>query len=196
VRSAQILTPPPLVESLGLLERAVGYTRGALMEVTPTMLSLPSPCSQWDLGQLLDHMVDGLEALTEAADLSFVALANPGGPPSPVDTVERLRTLACSLLGSWTAVASDEEIMVGDRPLASSLLACAGALEVTIHGWDVSQAAGSCRPVPALLALELLPWVDVFITPAERPERFAPELDVPMGGPSSRLLARVGRRGQ
>ena len=192
MRSAPIHAPP-LIESLGMLERAVGYTRLALQEVTPSLLGRPTPCAGWDLAALLDHMVESLEALTEAADLGYVALAAPEGPASPVDAVERLRVQACSLLGSWSAVARDDDVMVGDRPLASSVLACAGALEVAVHGWDVSQATGSCRPLPALLALDLLPWVDVFVTDLDRPDRFGPELDVPMGGPSSRLLALVGR---
>jgi uncharacterized protein (TIGR03086 family) len=188
------LQAPPLIESLGMLERAVGYTRLALMAVTPAMLERPTPCAEWDLANLLDHMVESLEALTEAADLGYVALRVPDGPASPVDAVERLRIQACSLLGSWSALARDEQVMVGDRPLSSSVLACAGALEVAVHGWDVSQATGVRAPVPALLALDLLPWVDVFVTEQDRPERFGPELDVPMGGPSSRLLSLVGRR--
>ncbi len=195
MRSASIYAPP-LIESLGMLERAIGYTRLALMEVTPSMLERPTPCPAWDLGDLLDHMVDSLAALTEAADLGYVELCTPEGPPSPVDAVETLRQQACTLLGAWSALARDDEVMVGDRPLAASLLACAGALEVVLHGWDVSQATGSRKPLPALLALDLLPWVDVFVTEADRPERFAPALDVPMGGPSSRLLSLVGRLGQ
>jgi len=185
---------PPLIESLGMLERAVGYTRLALREVTPSMLERPTPCARWDLADLLEHMVESLATLTEAADLGYVALAVPDGPASPVDAVERLRVQACTLLGSWSAVARDDNVMVGDRPLASSVLACAGALEVAAHGWDVSQATGSRRPLPALLALDLLPWVDVFVTALDRPERFGPVLDVAMGGPSSRLLALLGRR--
>ena len=193
MRSAPIHAPP-LIESLGMLERAVGYTRLALVSVTPAMLERPTPCTRWDMADLLDHMVESLEALTEAADLGYVALTTPDGPSSPVDAVERLRTQACSLLGAWSAMARDEEVMVGDRPLSSSILACAGALEVTVHGWDVSQATGARQPVPALLALDLLPWVDVFVTEHDRPGRFGPELDVPMGGPSARLLSLVGRR--
>jgi len=185
---------PPLLESLGLLERAVGYTRVALRELTPTMLGNPTPCDRWDLAALLDHMVDSLEALTEAADLGYVDLCTPEGPPSPIDAVQRLRVQACSLMGAWSAVARDDEVMVGDRPLASSLLACAGALEVAVHGWDVGQSIGAGTPLPTLLALDLLPWVDVFVTESDRPVRFGPEVDVPLGGPSSLLLARVGRQ--
>lgn len=183
----------PLLESLEMLERAVGYTRLALQHVTPAMLCLPTPCSRWRLGHLLDHMGESLEALTEAADLGHVALADPPGPSSPVDAVERLRVQACSLLGSWSAVARDDDVMVGDRPLASSMLACAGALEIAVHGWDVSQTTGVREPIPAALARDLLPWVDALVSDVDRPERFDYPLDGPAIGPSSRLLRFLGR---
>lgn len=184
---------PPLLESLGLLERAVGYARGALQGVTPAMLGRPTPCDRWDLAALLDHMVESLEALTEAADLGYVDLGLPEGPPAPVDAVQRLRVQACSLLGAWSSVARDDTVMIGDRPLASSLLACAGALEVAVHGWDVAQATGADRPLPTRLALDLLPWVEVFVSEADRPERFGPVVDVPLSGPATLLLAELGR---
>jgi uncharacterized protein (TIGR03086 family) len=198
MRSAPIHAPP-LLESLGLLERAVGYARLALQDVRPSQLGNPTPCAGWGLDTLLVHMVDSLEALTEAADLGHVTLVpspvpSPG-PRSPVGSVERLRVLACSLLGSWSEVARDDDVMVGDRRLVSSVVACAGALEVAVHGWDVSWATGAHRPLPAPLARDLLPWVDVFVTDGDRPSRFGPALGVPMGGPSSRLLALLGRSG-
>jgi uncharacterized protein (TIGR03086 family) len=183
----------PLVESLEMLERSVGYTRLALQQVTPAMLCLPTPCSRWRLGTLLDHMTDSLEALTEAADLGEVTLAAPPGPPSPVDAVERLRVQACSLLGAWSTVARNDDVIVGDRPLPSSLLACAGALEVAVHGWDVAQTTGARQPIPAALARDLLDWVDLLVTEADRPHRFDHPLGGPSIGPSSRLLMFLGR---
>ena len=188
-------TAPPLIESLGMLERAIGYTRLALMEVAPSMLAAPTPCADWDLGALLEHMADSLDALTEAADLGYVALVTPAGPASPVDAVERLRVKACSLLGSWSAVARSSDVLVGDKPLSSSLLACAGALEVTVHGWDVSVATGHPHPIPEPLARDLLPWVQVFVTDFDRPLRFGYRPDLGADAdPSTRLLAAVGRQ--
>jgi uncharacterized protein (TIGR03086 family) len=186
------LEAPPLVESLALLERAVAYARGALMHVTPTQLRRPTPCSAWDLGQLLAHMDDSLAALTEAADLGEVRLRVPDGPASPVAVVESLRVRACSLLGAWSRAAGGA-VLVGDRTVASSIVACAGALEITVHGWDVGRATGHGTPVPDALALDLLGWVPVFVADADRPHRFGPELAVPMGTASDRLLALVGR---
>ena len=186
-------THAPLLESLEMLERAVGYARVQLQSVTPAMLCLPTPCARWRLGALLDHMGESLDTLTEAADLGHVTLADPPGPPSPVDAVERLRVRACSLLASWSRVARDGDVLVGDRPLSSSLLACAGALEVAVHGWDVSQTTGVRAPIPAALARDLLIWVDVLVSDADRPERFDHPITGPSIGPSSKLVMGLGR---
>ena len=183
----------PLASSLELLERAVGYARISLQDVTPAMLCRPTPCADWTLGLLLDHMAESLETLTEAADLGEVSLSPPPGPPSPVDAVERLRVRACSLLGAWSAVARDDDVAVGDRALSSSLLACAGALEVAVHSWDVSQATGTRAPIPAALARDLLTWVDVLVSDLDRPHRFDYPVGGPTVGPSSRLLTFLGR---
>jgi len=196
--SASVAPPShaPLLDSLEMLERAVAYTRVQLQSVTREMLCLPTPCERWRLGALLDHMAESLDALTEAADLGHVAVADrvdPACAPSPVDAVERLRVRACTLLGAWSAVARDDDVMVGDRPLSSSLLACAGALEVAVHGWDVSQATGVRAPVPVGLARDLLIWVDVLVSDADRPGRFDYPITGPSVGPSSRLLMGLGR---
>jgi uncharacterized protein (TIGR03086 family) len=186
----------PLLESLEMLERAVGYTRVQLQAVSREMLCLPTPCEGWRLGALLEHMAESLDVLTEAADLGHVALSDVPAlecTPSPVDAVEQLRVRACSLLGAWSAVARDDAVMVGDRPLSSSLLACAGALEVAVHGWDVSQATGVRAPIPAALARDLLIWADVLVGDEDRPERFGYPITGPSVGPSSRLVMLLGR---
>lgn len=184
---------PQLVEALGMLERAIGYTRLALQHVTPALLCLPTPCSRWRLGALLDHMGESLEALVEAADLGLGAVGSPPGPPSPVDAVERLRVGACALLGTWSAVAHDDEVGADDRRRTFSSLVRAGALEIAVHGWDVSQATGIREPIPAALARDLLPWADALVGPDDRPHRFDHPLDGPAIGPSSRLLRFLGR---
>ena len=184
----------PLHQALELLERAIGYTRVQLQVVTPAMLCRTTPCVDWTLVDLLDHMAEGLDALTEAADLGEVARYAPVDlVPSPVHVIDRLRERACSMLGAWSAVAHDDDVAIGDQALSSSLLACAGALEVAVHGWDVSQTTGACEPIPAALARDLVTWADVLVTDADRPVRFDHPVAGPSVGPSSRLLQLLGR---
>ena len=183
-----------LPEALELLERSIGYTRVQLQQVTPPMLGRVTPCVRWTLADLLDHMASGLDGLTSAAALdgelgryARVALA-----PSPVGVVDRLRERACSMLGAWSAIAH-HDLGSDDRAQTSALLACAGALEVAVHGWDVSQTTGACEPLPATLARDLVPWVEVLVSATDRPGRFDHPVAGPAVGPSSRLLQLLGR---
>jgi uncharacterized protein (TIGR03086 family) len=182
---------------VALLERAVGYTLGSLHLVTPAAMSRPTPCRGWDLRALLAHMEDALDALQEAVDLAAVdlegwegAAAAPDGP----DPAARLRDRACRLLGAWTRADGRRLVSVGGRPLPASVLTCAGALEVAVHGWDVAEACGVRRPLPPALAAELLVIAPLLVTGADRGVRFAAPVDLPSSAsPSDQLIAYLGR---
>lgn len=172
-----------------LLERSLGYTRVMLADVGPHHLDAPTPCTGWTLRRLLAHMDDALDAFTEAA-AGHVEVATV---PRSDDRVERLRDKACALLGAWTE-ARPATVDVGDRALDAAVLVATGALEITVHGWDVAQATGRRTPVPADLARGLLPVAEQVVGPADRGRRFAPPC--PPGEstvPSDILLAFLGR---
>ncbi|MFB4294232.1 maleylpyruvate isomerase N-terminal domain-containing protein [Nonomuraea sp. ATR24] len=105
-----------------------------------------------------------------------------------------LRGAACATLGAWSGAVRSAVVSVGGLPLAAELVAGVGAVEITVHGWDVAQACGHPRPIPATLAGELLELAALFVTPADRPARFAPPRSVPSNAPAeARLLACLGR---
>jgi uncharacterized protein (TIGR03086 family) len=175
-----------------LLERAIGYTRGALALVTPEALSRPTPCSAWDLRQLLAHINDSLALLEEAGSAHRIRLAVV--PDDPADPVPALRARACQLLATWSAASSDRQVSVDGRPLTTPVLTSAGALEITVHGWDVAAACGVRRPPPDALAEALLRVAPVLVTDADRPRRFGVPLPVRSGAAAGeRLLAFLGR---
>jgi uncharacterized protein (TIGR03086 family) len=187
-------TPPAavLVEAPALLERAVGYTRTALTLVTPDLLSARTPCTQWDLGELLQHMDDSLAAFTEAA-LGYVAPTGPVAPELP-GAVGSLRVRACALLGAWSAASRPRTVSVAGRPVQQELLAATGALEIAVHGWDVARACGMDRPLPEELARALLAAAPLVVAEPDRPGRFAAQYDVPADAPAGvRLLGFLGR---
>ncbi|MGI8577406.1 MAG: TIGR03086 family metal-binding protein [Nocardioidaceae bacterium] len=185
--------PAPLIGSLGLLERAIGYTRGSLQLVTDADLTLATPCREWNLRALLRHMNDSLAALQQAADVGYVEL-DPVGADTSRDIVATIRIRACSLLGSWTHNDGATLVRVADSALTASVLASTGALEIAVHGWDVSQACRHDPGLPPRLAEELLELVPLLVSNRDRPERFAPSVDVPpFASPADRLLAFLGR---
>jgi uncharacterized protein (TIGR03086 family) len=189
------VTSAPLLGGVGLLERAVDYALGSLEAVTPAHLSCPTPCAEWDLRALLDHLNDSLLALHEAAAVGRVFPDGGDWAESPqVDPVALLRDRASRLVGAWTAPRPRREVSLGELELTTAVLTTTGAFEVAVHGWDVSAACGRARPIPAGLAEEMLDLSPLLVTGADRPERFARAVVPPDGAtPGDRLVAFLGR---
>jgi uncharacterized protein (TIGR03086 family) len=140
-------------------------------------------------------MADSLIALSDAAEIGRVDLE-----PSEltgefvVDIVSVLHQRACRLLGAWTNADTSQDVAIGDRSMTSGMLTGTGALEITVHGWDVAQACGRSRPIPAALAEELLELAPVLVTDVDRVGRFATPVPVsPLARPSDLLTAYLGR---
>ena len=176
-----------------LLERAVSYARGSLAGIGVQELHRRTPCEEWDLAELLEHMADSLAVICEAARVGVV-LADPP-PADPVERlVETIRTRACTVLSAWEPGSVADGVVLGDRMLPRTDVALVGALEVTTHGWDVAVSRGLPHPVPDDLAHRLLPVAQRVVTPSDRPHRFGPARAVTEAATSEeRLLAHLGR---
>jgi uncharacterized protein (TIGR03086 family) len=186
-------TSPPA--SVAVLDSAVTWAHSCLQLARTSDLSLPTPCSAWDLGELLAHMEDSLEALGEAAELGRVRVADLPQREDLGRTIDRLVQRACSTRAAWLHRLTSAPVNVGDLALGRDTLAMVGALEIAVHGWDVAQSVGHDRRMPEDLATRLYPVATVVVTPAERGSRFAEPLEVPSNAPASvRLLAHLGRR--
>ncbi|MFJ2830842.1 TIGR03086 family metal-binding protein [Streptomyces sp. NPDC087263] len=186
------------MNSAELLERSLAYALGSVAVVAPGSLGRPTPCARWDLGELLGHLDDSVDALYEG-----VAAGRVGLCPSPwaADPVCAFRRRACALLGAWAVMSgevpsAEPSVGVGDRLLDLGLLASVGAVEIAVHGWDVAQACGRPRPIPPALATELLPVARCLVADGDRGGRFAEAVGVPSSWsrPEDRLLAFLGRR--
>jgi uncharacterized protein (TIGR03086 family) len=161
--------------------------------VTEADLARPTPCTQWDLRALLEHMDDSLAALGEAAGATRLALAPVGGQGVADALLTRVRQRACTLVAQWVP-AQDGPVALGDASLAREVLGAVGALEIALHAWDVAQSVGVDLPIPPALALDLWPVARDHITEEDRPARFGEALAVPgWAPPQAHLLARAGR---
>jgi uncharacterized protein (TIGR03086 family) len=177
----------------GLLEPAIGYALDAIQAVTPDLMSRATPCRGWDLRMLLRHACESLAALGEGARGGRVDL-RPAAEDATADLVRTFRDRAGLLLGAWTSTTGPPEVAIADRCLPHGILAAVGALEIAVHGWDVSQACGHCRPIPPLLAVDLLEVAPLLVPALGRHPLFAAPVAVaPMAGPSDRLAAFLGR---
>ena len=180
---------------LELLESAVSYALAGAAIATPQLLSRPTPCLGWDLETLLDHLADSVGVFHEAIATGSVGAGPAPGHPGP-DPVARLRGQAVGLLAACAACGpAERRVAIGDRELTASMAATAGAIEIAVHGWDISVACGVSRPVPPGLAAVLLPVAPLLIAPGTRPGMFADPVRLPGPAcPGDQLVAFLGRR--
>jgi uncharacterized protein (TIGR03086 family) len=182
---------------LGLLIAAVSYALGGAALVTPPLLPRPTPCPDWDLETLLDHLGDSIGVLHEAIATGGISPGPAPGYHGPRrDPVARLRGQAARLLDACGAGGpTGRRVAIGDRSLAAGMVAVTGAMEIAVHGWDLWVACGARRPVPPGLAAVLLPIAPLLITPGTRPGLFADPVRLPgPASPGDQLVAFCGRQ--
>ena len=183
-------------DSTDLLEIAIGYAVGSLSCVTPGSLSYPTPCAAWDLGALLEHVSDSLAALHDAIATGWVSLDVLARAPvsSADDLVTTLRTRAGRLLAASAAGGEDRAVAIAGRRLTGRQVTAVGALEITVHGWDIAEACRCPRPIPPALATSILAVIPLVVTQVTRNVQFAGAIPAaPQACPSDRLVALLGR---
>jgi uncharacterized protein (TIGR03083 family) len=210
---------PVLAAWPGLLEPALGYALAVVQAITPEQLPRPTPCQGWDVRMLLRHASESLAALNEGIDAGRVGLHpvpdDPAGDPARV-----FRDRAGRLLAAWPGFAPagpaqagvpraggacgdaspagaggrEEIIAIADRQLTLGVLVGVGALELAVHGWDLSRACGDSAPIPGTLATCLLDISPLLVPRTGRHPLFGPPVTVPpQATPSDQLVAYLGR---
>jgi uncharacterized protein (TIGR03086 family) len=186
--------------AIGLLAGAVSYMLGVCAPLGPGEMALPTPCPHWDLARLLGHLCESMADLEAALRTGRLDL---DGPPSRTggDPVEALRDRAAELLCAGYCYGGPERFVAVDGlPIPAGLVACTGAVEIAVHGWDVSAAraragrAGGVRetPIPAALATRMLRLGPLLV--AGREGLFGVPVEVPaQASPGDRLVGYLGR---
>jgi uncharacterized protein (TIGR03086 family) len=187
-------------EDARLLEPSISYALGMALAVTPELLSRPTPCGEWNLRMLLRHACESLAAFGEGIETGSVGL-DPAAEDEDqaADPARAFRDRAGQLLDAWTAPGPGpgprrQVIDIAGCPLAASVMAATAALEVAVHGWDISRACGQRHPIPHALATGLLAVAPVLVPRAGRHPLFAAPVPVAAtADPSDRLAAFLGR---
>src|SRR5260370_11882884 len=119
---------------------------------------------------LLGHTTNSVDVLHEAISAGRIGIR---GAPGGSDPVLRLRGQLVALLASTAAAGpADRPVAIRDRELTASLVAVTGAIEITVHGWDIAVACARTRPAPPGLAPALPPTPPPLAPPPTRPRPF------------------------
>jgi uncharacterized protein (TIGR03086 family) len=168
--------------------------------VDPAQLDSPTPCPDYTLGDLLDHVGGLAQAFTWAARKEFPE----GAPPAPSGDAARLepdwQTRIPQDLVTMAAAWRDPEAWTGMTgaggiELPGEIAGLIALDEVIIHGWDVARASGQDFDCDEASLEAIQPFVSQFADPGSAdPTLFGPPVAVPDGAPLlDRTLGMTGR---
>lgn len=184
------------------MKTACDSTDRVVAAITPDQYDLPTPCVDWNVRQLANHLIATLH-LGRALLSDEIPTVQSGPGQVPVedlvgddligayrDGVELLMTATTS-----DAVGRTHVTPLGEMPGAG--LAGFTALDVFVHGWDLAKATGQTAILDGGLAETLLGFAQQAINDSTgtRAPLIGPEVRVAATDDSvTRLVGYLGRR--
>jgi uncharacterized protein (TIGR03086 family) len=183
------------------LEKAFASTGAVLSGVSRDQLSDSTPCTSWQVRELVNHIVGGTTY--------FASVAETGSPPegggegldyaAGDDYVAQFNKGAARAVEAFAAEGAMERIMhlpFGDLP--GSVFINIAAVDTFTHGWDLAKATGQPSDLDPALATELLGLAQGFVPDNLRgPEGmapFGPKVEPSAAAtPAEKLAAFLGR---
>jgi uncharacterized protein (TIGR03086 family) len=188
-----------MITTWDTLDEARTILRDVVRGVPDSSWQLATPCTQWNVTQVLQHAA--LDQLVWAAAISGTAMPedNPFAPSGQLAVVP-LAYADESLTASaqaWTRISSAPTVAtpLPQGKLAPSVAAGAAALDAAIHAWDIAVATGQGSPLNPSLARALRPVAESIVEPLRQYGAYAAVVSVPTGvSDDDALLAYLGRR--
>jgi uncharacterized protein (TIGR03086 family) len=185
---------------MGPFDRAaitLAACRAVLWRLTEDDLSRPSPCTEYTVGEVGQHVVRSMVLLASVAgDPAAGPAAGPVGPVGPAagSLEEQVAVTTEAALAAWRSRGVGGTVAVGRSTLPADLAFEIIPMELLVHGWDMARATGQQIDVPPEVADHLLGRARELVTEDKRGRSFAAE--VPPGPQASalqRLIAFTGR---
>jgi uncharacterized protein (TIGR03086 family) len=171
--------------------------------VRPEQWHAPTPCAEWDVRQLLDHVNSGNRMFAALASgerpegmEGLLQLRARVAPAADDDPVETFRTSGRRL----REIFSDPDFSdgtyvtpIGER--SGDFMIQMRITETLIHGWDLARATGQTPAFPEAIAEQTLAGMRLTLAGRPRdPRGFGTEQPVPADAPAlDRLAGFVGR---
>jgi uncharacterized protein (TIGR03086 family) len=173
------------MDRLDLYRRASEWTRGKVAGASGK-LDAATPCDEWDVRVLMNHMLDTQHYFVGAARGEQVS------PPSPNPP----QLLGDDPVADFDAATSDALHTFGQEGVLEKTGPSLGIAfsDLLLHGWDLARATGQDAAMPEGLADASYGMIHGRLTDEQRKGVFKPEVPVPADAPvQDKLLAYTGR---
>ena len=189
---------------LATMKDACATTDRVVAGISASQLGLATPCTEWDVRALLNHLLGTLSLGTALlSDTAPAVEMAPGGLPvrdlvgdaADDDIAAAYRGRVDTLLaaGGDDALRRVHDTPFGEMP--GAVLAGFTTVDILVHGWDLAIATGQQPGIDDRLAEHVLGFARQAITDQTRAPRIGSEIAVPAtAAATDRLVGFLGRR--
>jgi uncharacterized protein (TIGR03086 family) len=157
----------------------VRQLRALLLGIDDHDLTAPTPCAEWTVADLLDHIMDVTRAFTQAAQKLTEApgTSTPAPRPSadhlPPHWRSRLPVLLEDLATAWKVPAAwTGSAQTGGATMPATATGAAAVHELTMHSWDLARATGQDFAADPRILEALIEYL------SHRPRAFGPVVEI------------------
>jgi uncharacterized protein (TIGR03086 family) len=184
------------------LEPAARRMGDLVSSVPDELLDAPTPCPEYTVGDLVDHVGGGALAFTGAAtkDQGDATSQGPSGDASRLsdDWRTRIPRDLAALADAWRDPdAWTGMTKAGGVDLPGEVAGLVALDEVVVHGWDVARATGQAYDCDTASLDAVHAFVGQFSEPGQEEMRaglFGPVVEVPDDAPLlDRVIGLTGR---
>lgn len=180
----------PPADELESAEATFAVLQHVLHGIAADDLEKQTPCREFDVAGLTDHLMNSITVLGGAAGAEFPERDR-------TDSVERQVVLAGRpALDAWKRRGLDGTVPFGNSEAPATVMAGILSLEFLVHAWDYAATVGREVNAPDSLTDYVMGLATKVITPQGRTRAgFDDPVDIPDdAGSLDRLLAFTGRR--
>jgi uncharacterized protein (TIGR03086 family) len=180
-----------------LLDESIASTGKIVTGVRPDQLDYSTPCADWDVRALLNHVIGVADVFSHVGEGTPINRPDPSADTFSGDGyVDAYDSAAAALLVAWRkpgAVDATITMPIGDVP--GSVAASINFIDVLVHGWDLARATDQDAPLASHLAEPALQLSRGIMNDQLRASgAFGVEVVVPAQAPAGdRLVAFLGR---
>jgi uncharacterized protein (TIGR03086 family) len=178
------------------LEAALANTTRMVQGIAPDQWENPTPCTKWDVRQLVTHTAGVMANFSNGASNQPLA-GDPDDYDLGDDPAATMANLSAANVAAWEGRGElDSMVRLGDNEFPGQVGISINMLDAYVHGWDIAKATGQDTMLDSDLCAELLGFAQQAVPAAPREgDNFHAVVDVADDAVvQDQLLAYLGRR--
>lgn len=184
------------MEQATVLETALANTTRLVQGIGDDQWDKPTPCSKWDVRQLVTHTAGVMANFRNGAAGQPVA-GDPDDFSLGADPGATMASLSAENVAAWrTRGELESPVTLGDNEFPGQVAININMLDAYVHGWDIAKATGQDAELDPELCSSLLALAEQVVPPAPREgDNFHPVVETADDADvTDRLLAYLGRQ--